>query len=374
MSETLNVHREAGLGHLRAGNTDAALTELQAAIAQHPEDGKAFGLLGVCHAKRGDFAQSIDAMQQAARLQPNDAAAHFNLALALSKAERPDEARPAAEAALALNPAHPGARSLMSQLGPSDTGAGLGISNPFGMPPMGAAAGAAPPSPFGPPAAAAVPPSFGAAPSGEVGMGMGFGGPLGGDHGNEPTIGGAPGPFGMGAPGAAPAAPPSPYGPATSPSSPTIVHGPQGMSYTPPTPASLPRQESPGAGLRFGRGLLWGAIWGQWWTLWTIIWMVVWQSGKHEMGFMALEGLIYLFGYAFFGAVLGAVIAVINADISTGAVVGVVIGLIACGIEAYLAGSASLMVNVFFYFFTGRFIGASVAKAVQQPIIKLPAA
>lgn len=50
------------MSYLRAGDTDKAMTELQAAVAHNPEDGRAFGLLGVCHAKRGEMAESINAM------------------------------------------------------------------------------------------------------------------------------------------------------------------------------------------------------------------------------------------------------------------------------------------------------------------------
>jgi hypothetical protein len=83
-----------------------------------------------------------------------------------------------------------------------------------------------------------------------------------------------------------------------------------------------------------------------------------------------IETVVYFFIYTFAGSMAGIVIGLMDADENRGAIVGVVIGLLMCGLEVLLSGSAFMLVNVFFYFFTGRFIGRGLASRVQAPVTR----
>lgn len=122
--------------------------------------------------------------------------------------------------------------------------------------------------------------------------------------------------------------------------------------------------------MRFLRGVGWGALYGQWWTLWTIASHFFWNrsSESNDTLSLVIVFVLYALSYAFFGIIAGLVIAGILAPPATGAIVGVVVGLCVMGIEAYLNQSLGSLINVFFYFFTGRYIGANIAARVNRPV------
>src|SRR5262249_22549996 len=83
-------------------------------------------------------------LQQAANLQPNDAGAQYNLAVALSQAQRAGEARAALERALIFDPNHAKARAALQSLeasasppaAPPAPDAAYGLASPNYTPPQ----------------------------------------------------------------------------------------------------------------------------------------------------------------------------------------------------------------------------------------------
>jgi hypothetical protein len=81
--------------------------------------------------------------------------------------------------------------------------------------------------------------------------------------------------------------------------------------------------------------------------------------------------LIY---YGFAGSVTGLIIGASNASLRTGVAIGVGAGLLLCLLEALAQQSFGGVLNIFFYFFTGRFVGAGITWRVQQPVRGKPGA
>ena len=92
-----------GLAHHRAGRLDAARASFAAAADAAPREPQAWRMLGLIAQQQGRFADSLEPTRRALaleRIAPDLA----NLANALSRLERDEEARDAAEEACALNP------------------------------------------------------------------------------------------------------------------------------------------------------------------------------------------------------------------------------------------------------------------------------
>jgi hypothetical protein len=68
------------------------------------------------------------------------------------------------------------------------------------------------------------------------------------------------------------------------------------------------------------------------------------------------------------GVVAGLIIAALKPSLTTGIAVGVVIGIGFCALEVLKFGGAEMYINIFFWFFTGRYIGANIAARVHRPI------
>jgi hypothetical protein len=124
---------------------------------------------------------------------------------------------------------------------------------------------------------------------------------------------------------------------------------------------------APGAGRRIVRGMLWGALYGQWWTLWTIISEFVWGHATVDAKFV-IVAIVMAFVFGFFGSLTGLIIGASNANFRTGPAIGIGAGILLCLLEAALTKDATSMINLFFYFFTGRFVGAGITWRVQQPV------
>jgi hypothetical protein len=119
------------------------------------------------------------------------------------------------------------------------------------------------------------------------------------------------------------------------------------------------------------RGIGWGPLFGQWWTLWTAISMMIWGGGfKDGAGMFLLEIVIYAVIYGFFGSVTGVIIALINPDDEekVGGIVGIAVGLAVCGLEVLITHDPAGLVNVVFYFITGRFVGTGLAGRIMAPV------
>jgi hypothetical protein len=120
----------------------------------------------------------------------------------------------------------------------------------------------------------------------------------------------------------------------------------------------------PGLGRRILRGWGWGAVYGQWWTLMTVLSSLLWEHSFPSFGVILVMG----FFYGFFGSLAGLVIGAANATASTGMMIGVGTGITLCLLEVLVTHSASGLINLIFYYFTGRYVGAGITGRVQQPI------
>jgi len=207
--------RDEGIAALKAGDPRLAVELLARAVGENPQDGQALAYLGAAHGQLGALPQAVECLQRAAALAPGSAGIRFNLAMALEKAGRRDEAVAVYRAVLAVDPAYGRASEALTRLGESVA------------PPPPPAAAPAPPGAVGldefalggaPPVVAPAPEATGN-PQGPVPNA--YGAPLPpppatGPYGAAPNIYDAPPP-----PGAGPLLPPPPPPPAP-------PHGPPG--------------------------------------------------------------------------------------------------------------------------------------------------
>jgi hypothetical protein len=121
----------------------------------------------------------------------------------------------------------------------------------------------------------------------------------------------------------------------------------------------------PGLVRRVLRGMGWGILYGQWWTVWTIISLFIWGDGSFSLR-MVVEVVIMMVIFGFFGSITGLLIGAANASESTGTGIGVGMGVLLCLMEVLLSRSAGGLVNLIFYFFTGRYVGRGITGRVQQ--------
>ncbi len=313
---------DEGIRALQSGDLNRADSLLNAAVAANPADGRAQGYLGICKARRGDLVGSVTSLQEAARLQPKDATAQFNLAVALVQAKRSAEAREALQRTLTLDPTNAKAQAALQQLGAT-------VSEQSAEPPDVTAEWST--------AARGTDLS---SPSGSYEM-----------------------------PSPAQSYPPQSYPPAGYP--------PPGQPYPPHGTGMAQSAVLPSTGLRIARGIGWGFICGQFWTALNLFWEFAFGAaqstpGEKGPGLLAVfifSALLFVFVFGFAGSLVGLIIGAANAPVSTGAIIGVVAGLILCGLEFLISGGrASTLLNIFFWFFTGRYVGAIIAARVQQPV------
>ena len=104
------AHLAEALAHHRAGRLDAAAEAFAAAARQTPLAAQAWSGLGLVAQQQGRFADSLEPTQRALALE-RTAADLSNLAHALSRLGRHEEARGAAEEAASLDPRHGPAQS-----------------------------------------------------------------------------------------------------------------------------------------------------------------------------------------------------------------------------------------------------------------------
>src|SRR5437762_3389194 len=79
---------------------DDALRILQEAAGRNQQSSEVYELLGVAYAQKGMAAEGIQAITRAVTLKPDSATARINLAVALQRAERNQEAAQQLEEAL----------------------------------------------------------------------------------------------------------------------------------------------------------------------------------------------------------------------------------------------------------------------------------
>ena len=120
MSEPAGVARDEGLALLQNGDLEAAQARLAAAVSRQPEDARAHSLLGICEARRGNYAPAIASLETTLQLTPEDPAAYFNLANVLTQCEQGERARVLLRDALLLRPNYPAAQELLDQIEGTD--------------------------------------------------------------------------------------------------------------------------------------------------------------------------------------------------------------------------------------------------------------
>src|SRR5205807_1292448 len=96
-----------------------------------------YALLGVALAETGDVEHAISALDQAAKMNPSDAAVAYNLGLLYRKAGRDPEAATCLQHALSLRPDYDAARRALEavrQAGEAVTQMPVAGPQPFGTP------------------------------------------------------------------------------------------------------------------------------------------------------------------------------------------------------------------------------------------------
>ena len=104
---------EQANARLTSGDSQAAVSELEALVAADPANPVFRGKLGAAWRERGETAKALPLYRQAAAAAPRDPEAWYNLASALQEAGQPGEARQAIERALQLDAGRPEAHNTL---------------------------------------------------------------------------------------------------------------------------------------------------------------------------------------------------------------------------------------------------------------------
>jgi arylsulfatase A-like enzyme/Flp pilus assembly protein TadD len=104
---------ERANARLTSGDSQAAVSELEALVAADPANPVFRGKLGAAWRERGETAKALPLYRQAAAAAPRDPEAWYNLASALQDAGQPGEARRAIERALQLDAGRPEAHNTL---------------------------------------------------------------------------------------------------------------------------------------------------------------------------------------------------------------------------------------------------------------------
>ncbi len=100
-----------------SGDYQGAIQQLQKTLAKYPTSGAyVYSLLGAEYLRLHQFQDAIDALGNAVKLLPRDAANHANLGFALVSSGEFDRAEPEFQRALELDPKHGMARQLLTAL------------------------------------------------------------------------------------------------------------------------------------------------------------------------------------------------------------------------------------------------------------------
>jgi hypothetical protein len=124
---------------------------------------------------------------------------------------------------------------------------------------------------------------------------------------------------------------------------------------------------APGFVRRVGRGMGWGILYGQWWTLWSTLSLFMWGQGSFDgriVSFILDRAILN----ALFGFLAGIIIGATGATMSVGTNIGIGTGIALGLLRMALSGNPLMLVNLFFYFVTGRFVGSGITWRVQQPV------
>ena len=110
-ARTVKSNFDEGLALHRAGRLDEARRAYEAVLAQDPRHFDALHLLGVACVQSGEAERGAALIARAIEVSPNDAAAHVNLAMALTALGQLEAALGSCDVALGLDPSSAGAHS-----------------------------------------------------------------------------------------------------------------------------------------------------------------------------------------------------------------------------------------------------------------------
>lgn len=109
-------HYKLALGWNELSNLQEVVQALENAVRLDPQHARAWYNLGLARNSQGQPTSAIDALLRGETADPNDPRIPYARATILAQLGRPDEARTAAERALALEPGYSSARALIDSL------------------------------------------------------------------------------------------------------------------------------------------------------------------------------------------------------------------------------------------------------------------
>jgi tetratricopeptide (TPR) repeat protein len=118
----LSERLRQGIAQLREGDTENAVTNIEAAVALSPRSSEAHRILGAAYADLGNDGKSIEHFETAVRLSPDDERANVALGRALMRAGRADAAERVLVNTLARLPQSADAHSALADLYESSRG------------------------------------------------------------------------------------------------------------------------------------------------------------------------------------------------------------------------------------------------------------
>jgi len=89
---------EAGRAHLEAGEYEKAISALESAVEQSPDNSDAHFLLGQAYNQTGKLLEAADEFRAVLKINPESAAAHHNLGVTYYQLQQLDAARAEFEA------------------------------------------------------------------------------------------------------------------------------------------------------------------------------------------------------------------------------------------------------------------------------------
>ncbi|MCB1175135.1 MAG: tetratricopeptide repeat protein [Leptospiraceae bacterium] len=114
--EVAREHLRAGNQAEEAGNLDQALVHYQAAVDEYKNFPDAWNNIGFVYARRQNTDAARKSFEQAIRLDPRHAGAHFNLARLQEDAGEDAAAMASYRQVLVIEPTHPAARVNLARL------------------------------------------------------------------------------------------------------------------------------------------------------------------------------------------------------------------------------------------------------------------
>ncbi len=102
---------------MNKGHHEAAIPQLQAVLAKHPDAAYyAQSLLGVAYLKTKRYEPAVDSLEKAVEIVPHDAVNHYNLGLCLLSEGNLERGQAEIRRAMELDPNIPSGKALLESL------------------------------------------------------------------------------------------------------------------------------------------------------------------------------------------------------------------------------------------------------------------